>query len=391
MREEKSADIQRLAEAGWRLMREGKPEKARQVFRQVLARLPGERPRARLRYRRGGSEIVVSRVGQDSQPLSPSESLGLDARLALANCCLECGLVEESIHHLERAVEVCPDRAEAYCELGLAYEKGGREGLAVSALRRALRLDPGLPRAYYSLAQHYVKRERLQEAKKALRKALRLSPERQEYYLGLAGCYVQQGRLEEALRWLRRAAKKFPGNAAVREMLAELYQRAGDYSGLMEQAQALVRLNPRNPHGYDLLAVAHFQRGDLEGAIESMSRLVSLDPLDALSRLKLGLLLQQNGELGRAMEEYQQVIALAPQRELVRAALEAMENLDHYQMQQILLRAAEDRAFRARLERDVEGTLVSHGYRLTEFAQEILRRLEFGSEPPSEQWEITYH
>jgi len=391
MARDKGLNLARLAEDGWRLMREGKPEKAREIFLQVLKHLPGERPRARLRYRRGESQIVVSRLKHPAEPLSPSESLGVEARLALANCCLECGLVEESIQHLERAVEVCPDRAEAYCDLGRAYQKVGREGLALSALRRALRLDPGLTKVHHSLAQHFVKLERLDEAQKALRKALRLSPERHEYYLGLAACCVQKGRPGEAIRWLRRAEQRFPEVFAVREALAELYQRVGDYSGLLEEAEALLRLSPRNPYPHDLLSTARFQCGDLEGAIAALAGLIRLDPLDPLPRLKLALLLQQKGELGRAMEEYQWVLQMAPEGEYTQAAIEAVESLDNYQVQQILLRAAEDDRFRANLEKDAEATLFAHGYRLTEFALEALRHLEFGPEPSPEEWEVKYH
>ncbi len=389
MGKEVRLEVKRLAEDGWRLMKEGKPEKAREVFHQLLARLPGERPRARLYYRQGKSQIVVSRLGR-AEPLSANENLGLEARLALANCCLECGLVEESIFHLERAVEVSPDRADAYCELGRAYEKGGLENLAASALRRALKLDPALPQAYHSLAQFYVKKERLQEAKRALRKALELSPEQHEYYLGLAACHMQQKNPGEALLLLHRAADKFPRAALIRETLAELYQRLGDYRGLMLQAQALVDLNPRNPQGYDLLAMARFQSGDLEGAVKSMERVVSLDPVDAFSRLKLAILVQQKGDIAGAMEQYLQVYSLASQGEIAQAALDAIEGLDHYQVQQILLRAAEDKDFRAAMEDDVDATILARGYRLSEWALEALRRVpldaEIGDEPP-----ITYH
>ena len=384
-------NLQQLAEDGRRLMKEGKPEQAQELFRQVLAQLPGGRPRARLSYRDKESQIVINRLSRRVEPLSPAENFGLEARLALANCCLECGQVEESIRQLEQAVEVCPDRADAYCELGLAYEKGGRAKLAVSALRRALRLDPGLYEVYHSLAQHYVRQERLFEAQKALRKALQLNPDQYDYYLGLASCYAQQRKLAKAIKWLQRAARKFPNVTVVREMLADFYQRVGDFCGLMEQARALIKLNPHNPLGYDLLSTAKLRCGDIDGALVSLRKLIRLNPMDALTRLKLALVLQQKGDLGRAMEQYQQVTAMTPGDEMGQAALEAMENLDQYQMQQILLRAAEDKFFRAQLERNTETTLNAHGYRLTEYALEALRRLEYDPEPPTEQWDITYH
>jgi tetratricopeptide (TPR) repeat protein len=389
MASQTSLALQALAETGRKLLQEGKPEKAREVFQQVLACLPGERQRARV-FRRRDSHLVINRLNQ-AEPLNESEHLSLQARLALANCCLECGLLEESIRHLERGIELCPDRAETYWELGLAYEKSGREQLAISALRRALRLNPELPKAYHSLAQNYLKRSQLQEAQRTLSKALRLNPEEPNYYLELAACYSQQGRLDKALLWLKKAVQKFPNRAVVREMLAELYLRMGDYANLLPQARFLTRLTPRNPYGFELVAMAKLHCGDIVGAIDSLRRIVSLDPLDSISRLKLALLLQQQGRLGQAMGEYQMIVSLAPQAELSQAALDSMESLDQCQMQQILLRVAEDRGFRIRLQQDTLTALSDYGYLLSDATLELIQQLEWENAAAPEEEAITYH
>jgi tetratricopeptide (TPR) repeat protein len=389
MASQASLALQALAETGLKLMEEGKLEKAREVFQQLLSCLPTGRRRARLSHRRG-SQLVINRL-EEIAPLNLSEDLNLKARLALANCCLEVGLIEESIHHLERGVELSPDQAEVYCELGLAYERSGREQLALSAWRRALRLNPELPKAYYGLAQHYMKRSQLQAAQRTLNKALRLNPEQQKYYLELASCYSQQGRLDRASYWLQQAAEKFPNNFSIREMLAETYLRLGDYPNLLAQARIFSRLNPRNPYAFELLAMARLHCGDVSGAVESLRRILYLDPLDAVSRLKLALLLQQQGRLGQAMEEYQTIVSLAPPVELSQAALDSIESLDQCQMQQILLRVAEDRGFRLRLRQDVTNTLSEYGYQLSEATLELIQQLEWDQASLADEETIVYH
>jgi tetratricopeptide (TPR) repeat protein len=392
MAEKAITDLQQMTETGCRLMQEGKPEKAREVFHQVLAHLPDGRLRAKLSYRGKQSQLVIARVAKSLEPLSPSENLGLETRLALARCCFDCGQIEESISHLERVLEVCPDRADAYCRLGQAYSKCGRPALAVSALRRALRLDPALSQAYHTLAQHYVKQERIQDAERALRKAIRLSPDCFEYYLGLAGLFIQQGHVGKALQWLHQSAHRFPTAPLIHETLAELYQRIGDCNAMQAEAETLIRLRPKNPCGYDLLATAYFRNGDIDRAIEILGRLVRLDPMDPVSRLKRALLFQQNGEFISAMDEYQWVFTLADSAEIAQAAQDAMESLDHFQTQQILLRAAEDTDFRTQLTIDTDIALLTHGYRLTEYALEALRRMDFDAELTApEEWQIVYH
>jgi tetratricopeptide (TPR) repeat protein len=344
-------------ETGRQLMKEGKLKKAHRIFLQALSRLPEPQLRARLKHGNWGMEIVVNRFGKETRPLNSNEDLGLEARLALADCCLQCGRPEEGIQHLEQAAEVCPEKPEIFRQLGKAYESGGRNNLAMSSLRRALRLAPECP----------------------------------EYYLDLAGCFLRFGYTKEALRWLRQATRKFPQNSTVREMLADLYLREGDFKRVLEQAEALLKLNPRNPHAYDLMALYFFQKGDTEGAMASLRKQILLDPLDTFSRLKLALLLQQKGQLGQAMEEFQNIASLASEQELHHAAQEAIAGLDQSQMEQILMRAAEDKYFRSRLRRDAAATLNKHGYRLTEAALEFLQQLELESESGREDASITYH
>ena len=66
--------------------------------------------------------------------------------------------------------------------------------------------------------------------------------------------------------------------------------------------------------------------------------------------------------------------------ELSADALEAIDNLERLQTQQILIMAAEQDTFRWQLERDVEQTLEDNGFYLTENGFESLRQMIPGAE-----------
>ena len=67
-----------------------------------------------------------------------------------------------------KAVELKPDYAEAWNELGYAYRHLGNYPESVKAYDEALRLKPRFPEALEYLGEAYVKMGRLDDARKVL-------------------------------------------------------------------------------------------------------------------------------------------------------------------------------------------------------------------------------
>ena len=196
-------------------------------------------------------------------------------------------------------------------------------------------------------------------------------------HLGLASALKRLGRFSEASRWLQRATALHPHSPGLREALSETYQEQGLYAEAAGEAEALLRLQPRSPYAHDLLAAAYYHQGKLAEAMRTLARLIRLEPTEPYHHFKLGVVLQQQGELGRAMWEYQRTLDLAPAATLAQIAWEAIQALDSFQIQQVMLRAVEDRLFRHKLSRDPVATLGEYGYHLSEAALESLRWLDW--------------
>jgi Tfp pilus assembly protein PilF len=80
------------------------------------------------------------------------------------------GDLTEAQQHLERAVALDSNLAEAHMELGNVLEMRGQREAARGELERAVQLDPKLSAAYYRLAQVYRKLGETTPAQKAVEK-----------------------------------------------------------------------------------------------------------------------------------------------------------------------------------------------------------------------------
>jgi Flp pilus assembly protein TadD len=75
-----------------------------------------------------------------------------------------------------RAVEVEPDDAHTWFNLGYVRDQGGMDEAAIAAFRRATELNPNNDRAWYGLGMLHARHGRHREAAAALTEAGRLQP-----------------------------------------------------------------------------------------------------------------------------------------------------------------------------------------------------------------------
>ena len=99
-----------------------------------------------------------------------------ELRFSLASALYGMGRFDESRAEFERTVELAPDHAEAWNNLGILLGDLDETKEAVSAYRRALCLHPEYPDALYNLAEALHKRGEEQEARNLWRRYLHVDP-----------------------------------------------------------------------------------------------------------------------------------------------------------------------------------------------------------------------
>ena len=141
---------------------------------------------------------------------------------------------------LRRAVEIAPDFAVAWSNLGGLLSEAERPDAAADAYRRALALDPGNAHMHFNLANALVVADDPAAAVGAYRAALALQPDHPGALIGLGHVLKTLGQQTEAISAYRKCLELSPAYGEVWWSLANLktYRFSSDEIGRMQEALA---------------------------------------------------------------------------------------------------------------------------------------------------------
>lgn len=189
------------------------------------------------------SSVVFLRQGPgDHQDRRLDGSVVLSARSLLAKCrdadqevrqgiqCRRENRLARAIEHYRRALNLCPDHAEAHNNLGVVWQESGRSDLAAAAYQRAIESHPRFGLAWYNLGN----------------------------------CFREDNRLEEAIAFYRRAQTLMPGDLQTQINLAIALKDVRRFNEALAMLDQVLEASPGLPEARFNRALIHFLRGDLE-------------------------------------------------------------------------------------------------------------------------------
>jgi len=157
---------------------------------------------------------------------------------------LATGAAREAQPHLQRAVELGPDRAGLRIDLAVALALAGRDDEAERELREAVRLAPASITARTNLAALYTRQGRLDDTVLILREAAALRGDDAGLLVRLGAAQHARGSHPDAVVALERAVTLAPALAEARFWLARAYLDAGEAQRAAPHIAALQRLDP---------------------------------------------------------------------------------------------------------------------------------------------------
>ncbi len=108
-------------------------------------------------------------------------------------------------------LNVKPEFATSYNNLGLLLAEQGKTDEAVEHYKKALAHNPKMSEAVYNLGNIFLKRGQMEQAIEQYQKAILINPELPEAHLNIANALLQQYKFEEAISHLNTALTLRPG------------------------------------------------------------------------------------------------------------------------------------------------------------------------------------
>jgi lipopolysaccharide biosynthesis regulator YciM len=132
------------------------------------------------------------------------------------------GRIEEAVAHLEEALKLMPDFADAHANVANIYFQLGRLDEAQAHYQAALRSDPDFPNAHYNFGLLLSQQGRQAEAIEHFQRALELNPNFPEAHNGLGIAYVRANRIADAIVQFQAALQERPGYDDAQKNLARM-------------------------------------------------------------------------------------------------------------------------------------------------------------------------
>ena len=154
------------------------------------------------------------------------------------------GKTEDAIEHMEQALRLKPDFAEAHNNLGNALFQSGRRQEAIKQYEQALQLKPDFPGAHYNLGVVLEQAGRMQEAMGQWEQAVRIKPDYVEALNSLGVALCRAGKIQEAMRQWEEALRIKPDSAEVHYNLAFALEQGGKMKEALGHYEQALRIRP---------------------------------------------------------------------------------------------------------------------------------------------------
>lgn len=150
--------------------------------------------------------------------------------VSLANNAIEKGNWSEAYPHLKTAVEINPDYAQGYNQLGVFYTRNKQYVEAIDCFKKALKIDFSLTEVHYNLAYLYMDREEYSTALPYLKEVVLANADDYETYYLMGICCVRSDMEKEAEIFFSEANRLKPEHIPSAINLCKLLIKKNDYA-----------------------------------------------------------------------------------------------------------------------------------------------------------------
>ena len=230
----------------------------------------------------------------------------------LGDLLVEQGNLEEAIQTYRQALELDPNDASAYNNLGGALVGQGDLEESIRVYRQALELDPNDADIYYNFGRALIGQGNLEEAVQVYYQALEINPNDADVYYYLGKALTGQKKLEVAIKAYAKALEINPNLTVVYNNLGPVLQKQGRLDEAVQVYYHALEISPNDASIHNNLGQAFQKQGRLEEATQAYHRAVEINPDYMKAYNNLGLVLQEQGSLEAAVQVYHRAVEISP-------------------------------------------------------------------------------
>ena len=206
------------------------------------------------------------------------------AHLNLGTALDEAGRTEESLPHLQRALELKPGFPETLNSLGNLLNRLGRSREALPLLEQAVRIQPRFAVAHNTLGVSLMALERADDGIAEFRRALAINPALANARVNCGWALGNQGRIAEAVEQFEQARRLQPDLADVEVKWALTFAMHDRLPEALPHFERAVELQPEDADLRHALGRALLALGRREAAIAQFREALRLNPNHAGAR-----------------------------------------------------------------------------------------------------------
>lgn len=258
--------------------------------------------------------------------ISPSlgQAIEFQHELQLGGEAMHSGALDAAESHFRRALQLAPNSADGYLNLGLVFLREGKLQDAAPLIRKSLELNPSLPGANLFLGIIEYQTGELDRAHASVQRETELNRGNADAWMWLGVIELADGAADKAVAPLDRAALLDPKNLSIldyrarahlivseetyRQMYklapkswqvhrvrAQLAARSERHKEAIVEYETALRLAPDEVDLYDELGGEYRKNGNLEQAESMYAKELQISPHHAVALYNLGAIRVDRG------------------------------------------------------------------------------------------------
>ena len=215
---------------------------------------------------------------------------------------------------LKNAIEIEPEHAEAYVQLGMLMREERRYPEAEELLRKAIEVEPENEEAYIELAYSYKKIVFYDQAEEMLKKAIEIEPEDEKAYIELGILKREQRLYPEAEEMFRKAIEIEPENERAYAEMAWSYMHRGLLDEPEEILKKGIEVNPDNHELYINLGMLYTELLlEYDKSEEMLKKAIEMVPDNIEAYIQLGMCYISQKKYDKAEAAFREAMRVEPE------------------------------------------------------------------------------